>query len=268
MVSTKRLGDKIDFNKEGGLVPVVVFDVTTSRVLMLAYATPEAVERTVNTGYAHFYSRSRRRLWLKGETSGNKLRVVRILADCDLDSVVYFVIPEGPACHTGRHSCFFNKVWEDPSLTGLAQSNGGVGALLGKLRGGPDRVIGTGFSIHVPLLNPLVDVLLEKAGDDLAGIRLVLTTNNGVDVALATLVSLRLNAPLASLTPRETKAPDRAGGKAVVALFKLTRHMVDRFAGRLKPAYDQLVFLALFSEPIDEGGAKVYSLADIPRASG
>lgn len=101
---------RLDFGKMGGLVPVVVVDASTGRVLTQAFADREAVERTVETGYAHFYSRSRRRLWMKGRTSGNRLRVLRVTADCDLDSLVYLAVPEGPACHTGRWTCFHNPL--------------------------------------------------------------------------------------------------------------------------------------------------------------
>lgn len=102
--------DRLDFGKMGGLVPVVVVDASTGEVLTQAFADREAVERTVETGYAHFYSRSRGRLWMKGETSGNRLRVLRVTADCDLDSLVYLAVPEGPACHTGRWTCFHNPL--------------------------------------------------------------------------------------------------------------------------------------------------------------
>ncbi|HUM03744.1 MAG TPA: bifunctional phosphoribosyl-AMP cyclohydrolase/phosphoribosyl-ATP diphosphatase HisIE [Thermoanaerobaculia bacterium] len=91
---------------ESGLVPVVVRDVTTGDVLTLAYANAEALAQTRATGFSHFFSRSRKKLWKKGETSGNVQRVTAISVDCDGDAVVYDVIPEGPACHTGSHSCF------------------------------------------------------------------------------------------------------------------------------------------------------------------
>ena len=89
-----------------GLIPAVVRDAVTGQVLMLAWANAEALERTRETGYTHFYSRSRKSLWKKGETSGNLQRVVTIQLDCDNDAVLYDVVPEGPACHTGTMSCF------------------------------------------------------------------------------------------------------------------------------------------------------------------
>lgn len=89
-----------------GLVPMVVQDVASGAVLMLAYADREAVTRTVTTGEAHFWSRSRRELWRKGETSGNTLRVVEVLADCDRDALLVRALPTGPACHRETRSCF------------------------------------------------------------------------------------------------------------------------------------------------------------------
>ncbi len=93
-----------------GLVPVIIQDACTLRVLMLGYTNREAFELTVKTKTAWFYSRSRRALWNKGETSGNFLHVREICADCDVDTLLYVCEPEGPTCHTGEASCFFNKI--------------------------------------------------------------------------------------------------------------------------------------------------------------
>lgn len=89
-----------------GLLPVVVQDAASGAVLMLAWADREAVEKTLETGEAHFWSRSRRRLWRKGETSGNLLAVVEVLADCDRDALLVRADPAGPTCHRGTRSCF------------------------------------------------------------------------------------------------------------------------------------------------------------------
>ena len=97
--------DAVDFDKGGGLVPVVAQDARTGAVLMVAYADREALERTLATGDMHFRSR-RRGLWKKGETSGNVLRVVGLSLDCDADTVLARVEPHGPACHTGATTCF------------------------------------------------------------------------------------------------------------------------------------------------------------------
>ena len=93
-----------------GLVPVIAQDALTSRVLMLAYANAEALELSAKSGWAHYFSRSRNELGKKGETSGNLQSIVSISYDCDGDAVLYKVIPQGPACHTGETSCFFNSL--------------------------------------------------------------------------------------------------------------------------------------------------------------
>ena len=95
---------------ERGLVPVIAQDATTRAVLTLAYANREAVEKTLSSGEAHYYSRSRDELWRKGETSGNTQRVVEVRLDCDADALLYSVEPRGPACHTGEETCFFTTV--------------------------------------------------------------------------------------------------------------------------------------------------------------
>ena len=89
-----------------GLLPVIAQDRDSGDVLMLAWANAEAVARTAETGLAHFWSRSRKALWQKGETSGNALRVVEARADCDNDALLLVVEPAGPACHTGTRTCF------------------------------------------------------------------------------------------------------------------------------------------------------------------
>ena len=93
-----------------GLGPVIAQDALTSRVVMLAYANAEALELSAKSGWAHYFSRSRNELWKKGETSGNLQSIVSISYDCDGDAVLYKVIPQGPACHTGETSCFFNSL--------------------------------------------------------------------------------------------------------------------------------------------------------------
>jgi phosphoribosyl-AMP cyclohydrolase / phosphoribosyl-ATP pyrophosphohydrolase len=95
---------------ERGLVPVVAQDASTGEVLMLAHANEEAVTKTLETGEAHYHSRSRGELWRKGATSGNTQRVVEVRLDCDGDALLYRVEPRGPACHTGEHSCFFTPL--------------------------------------------------------------------------------------------------------------------------------------------------------------
>jgi phosphoribosyl-AMP cyclohydrolase len=99
---------EIDFNKRNGLLPVVVQDRKTRDILMLAYINKEALDHTIKTGNAHFWSTSRNKLWMKGEESGNVHVVRKILVDCDCDAVLYVVDAELNTCHTGLRSCFHN----------------------------------------------------------------------------------------------------------------------------------------------------------------
>ena len=97
---------------EKGLIPAIVVDSITKRVLTLAYMNRESLEISMEKGLTCFFSRSRQELWLKGETSGNYQHIVSITADCDKDALVVVVEPDGPACHLGTTSCFENPVWE------------------------------------------------------------------------------------------------------------------------------------------------------------
>jgi phosphoribosyl-AMP cyclohydrolase len=101
---------KLDFKKGNDLIPVIVQEAETKKLLMLAYANQEALEKTLSTGYAHYWSRSRNRIWMKGETSGNTQKIKKILTDCDYDTLLYIVAQKGPVCHTGKKTCFHNKV--------------------------------------------------------------------------------------------------------------------------------------------------------------
>ncbi len=100
----------LKFDKVSGLIPVVVQDATDQSILMLAYANRLAVEKTLETGSSHFWSRSRNELWNKGATSGNLQEVREILVDCDADTLVYIVNQKGVACHTGNKTCFFRSL--------------------------------------------------------------------------------------------------------------------------------------------------------------
>jgi phosphoribosyl-ATP pyrophosphohydrolase/phosphoribosyl-AMP cyclohydrolase len=104
---------------QSGLVPMIAQDEASGDILMVAWANAEALQKTVETGVAHWWSRSRKSLWRKGETSGNELGVVALLADCDKDTLIAVVRPVGPACHTGERTCFGN---ETPTLAGILQA--------------------------------------------------------------------------------------------------------------------------------------------------
>ena len=104
--------DLSKFFVKAPLIPVICQDSKTGEVLMLGYANAEALRRTMETGTAWFFSRSRKKLWNKGETSGNYIYVDRILSDCDYDTLIYVGRPCGPVCHTGNRTCFFTTLWE------------------------------------------------------------------------------------------------------------------------------------------------------------
>jgi len=93
------------------LIPVIIQDEATKDVLMLGFTNEQAVRLTMETETAWFWSRSRQKLWNKGETSGHYLHVKRIVTDCDTDTLLYICDPDGPTCHTGNRSCFFNTIW-------------------------------------------------------------------------------------------------------------------------------------------------------------
>jgi len=100
---------KIVYNAQG-LVPAIIQDQSTNQVLMMAWMNKESLNLTLNTGLAHFWSRSRNTLWIKGETSGNILNVAEIRVDCDADTLLLLVDPAGPACHTGHQTCFYREL--------------------------------------------------------------------------------------------------------------------------------------------------------------
>ncbi len=118
------MNEEIHFDP-GGLIPAVVQDVATGQVLMLAWMNAEALQRTLETGEAHFWSRSRQELWHKGATSGNVQRVVEVRLDCDGDALLLRVNPAGPACHTGETSCFYRVV--EAGLSKVVKSSLGQG---------------------------------------------------------------------------------------------------------------------------------------------
>ena len=101
--------------QKSDLIPVIIQHYKTQNVLMLGFTNREAVELTLKTKTAWFWSRSRNQLWNKGESSGHVLHVKKVVTDCDTDTLLYLCDPVGPTCHTGRASCFFNTIWEEGS---------------------------------------------------------------------------------------------------------------------------------------------------------
>ena len=108
--------ESIKFN-EAGLVPAIAQDATSKRVLMMAWMNKEAVQQTLETGYAHYYSRSRQAQWKKGESSGNVQKVLDMYLDCDGDTILLKIEQTGPACHTNRESCFYKQKQNDDWVT-------------------------------------------------------------------------------------------------------------------------------------------------------
>lgn len=108
--------EAITFN-DAGLIPAIAQDAATGRVLMMAWMNEEAVEQTVATGFAHYYSRSRQKQWMKGESSGHVQKVIDMFLDCDGDTILLIIEQTGPACHTNRKSCFYKKRQADQWVT-------------------------------------------------------------------------------------------------------------------------------------------------------
>lgn len=146
---------------ENGLIPAIVQDVRTKRVLTLAYMNRESLEKTLETGETVFWSRSRQELWHKGDTSGNYQHVVSIIADCDRDALTVLVDPDGPACHLGTESCF-----EYP-LAGAPDSGGAAFSLetLYELLEGRKREMPEG-SYTSYLFDKGIDKILKKVGEE------------------------------------------------------------------------------------------------------
>lgn len=111
-----------------GLIPVIAQDAETGEVRMVAYADELAIQKTLDTGFAHFFSRSRGQMWKKGETSGNTLRLRSVWVDCDGDTLIYMVDPAGPSCHTGAETCFYRRL--DPSGELVAETDDAAPTLL------------------------------------------------------------------------------------------------------------------------------------------
>jgi phosphoribosyl-AMP cyclohydrolase / phosphoribosyl-ATP pyrophosphohydrolase len=159
--------EQIKFD-ERGLVPVVVQDANTRQILTLAYMNAESLKRTVETKETWFFSRSRASLWHKGETSGHTQRVMNILVDCDSDTLTVLVAPNGPACHTGKQSCFHNELQGVGRSGEIADRVSDLGAVLNELYAlietrKRDRPAG---SYTTYLLDQGLDKILKKIGEE------------------------------------------------------------------------------------------------------
>ena len=150
--------DELKFD-EKGLIPAIVVDSITKKVLTLAYMNKESLKITMEKGLTCFYSRSRKELWLKGETSGNYQHVVSITADCDNDALVVVVEPDGPACHTGATTCFHNPVFESDERSEF--SLGGLVSLIEQR-----KIEKTEGSYTTYLFEKGLDKILKKVGEE------------------------------------------------------------------------------------------------------
>jgi phosphoribosyl-ATP pyrophosphohydrolase/phosphoribosyl-AMP cyclohydrolase len=168
-----------------GLVPVVAQERRSGDVLMVAYADREALERTLATGLAHYFSRSRKTLWRKGETSGHEQRVAEIRLDCDGDTVLYRVEQSGPACHTGAHTCFSSAVAGGNGHPRLEEGRDPGGHLLSRLASvidarAAERPEG---SYTVRLLESGIPAVSQKVGEE--AVELVVAANAQDDARVA-----------------------------------------------------------------------------------
>ena len=152
--------ENLKFNADG-LIPAIITDCITGGVLMMAYMNAESLEITLREGRTCFWSRSRQELWRKGETSGNMQHVVSIKADCDLDTLLISVKKDGPACHTGADSCFFNVLHASDELSEFS-----IDALFDMLKGRKEHPREGSYTSY--LFEKGIDKILKKVGEESA----------------------------------------------------------------------------------------------------
>ncbi|MBO7187523.1 MAG: bifunctional phosphoribosyl-AMP cyclohydrolase/phosphoribosyl-ATP diphosphatase HisIE [Clostridia bacterium] len=150
--------EKLKFD-EKGLIPAIVIDTVSKKVLTLAYMNKESLKITMEKNLTCFYSRSREELWLKGETSGNYQHVVSITADCDYDALVVEVEKDGPACHLGEESCFHNEIYSNENLKSFS-----LESLMGLLKGRKETLPEGSYTTY--LFQKGIDKILKKVGEE------------------------------------------------------------------------------------------------------
>ena len=165
---------------ENGLIPVVIQDASTKKVLTLAYANEEAVAKTIETNETWLYSRSRQELWNKGATSGNTQSVTAVRLDCDGDALIYEVIPNGPACHTGEQSCFHHTLAGTP-----AESTSDMLAELAALISKREEEMPEG-AYTTYLFNEGVDKICKKVGEESAEVIIAAKNRDSKELAMET----------------------------------------------------------------------------------
>ena len=152
IISKLRFDDK-------GLIPAVVQDFYTGEVLTVAYMNEESLNITLNEKMTCFYSRSRQELWRKGETSGNRQHIVSVTTDCDCDAIVVKVIKDGPACHTGSESCFFNLIYKDAEKNDFS-----IDALYDLIKGRKTQMQEGSYTTY--LFSKGLDKIMKKVGEE------------------------------------------------------------------------------------------------------
>lgn len=168
--------NELDWAKSDGLLPAVIQDARDGRVLMLGYMNAEALEKTLASGQVTFYSRSKQRLWTKGETSGNMLELVDVATDCDRDTLLIQAIPQGPTCHLGSSTCFGETAWPPVGLLARLQ-----GLIESRREADPQH------SYTARLLQGDLARCAQKVGEE------------GVETALAAVTGQKLEAEAADL---------------------------------------------------------------------
>ncbi|MGB9812257.1 MAG: bifunctional phosphoribosyl-AMP cyclohydrolase/phosphoribosyl-ATP diphosphatase HisIE [Thermovenabulum sp.] len=161
---------EIDF-KNNDLIPVVVQDYLTGEVLMLAYMNKESYHLTLQTGFMHYFSRKRNKIWKKGETSGNVQEVVSLYYDCDGDTILAKVKQKGHACHTGNKTCFFNKVYEKEEKLGFEV----LKKLMETVNDRKNKKIEGSYTCY--LFEKGIDKILKKVGEEASEV--IIAAKNG-----------------------------------------------------------------------------------------
>lgn len=165
---------------QDGLVPVIIQDSNTKQVLTLAYANAEALQKTMDNGETWLFSRSRQELWNKGATSGNTQEVVSVQADCDGDAVIYEVIPNGPACHTGAQSCFSSTIYGEQS-----ESAGDMlEELKGLIRNRQSEMPEGAYTTY--LFEEGVDKICKKIGEEAAEVIIAAKNRDAQELSMET----------------------------------------------------------------------------------
>jgi len=166
--------DKIKYDANG-LIPAIVQDETSGKVLMLAYMNEEALSKTIATNETWFYSRSRQELWNKGATSGNKQQVKQIAFDCDQDAVLLTVIPKGPACHTGEESCFYNVLDEEQQTT-----HDVIHRIVNVIEDRRNNPVEGSYTTY--LFNEGIDKVLKKVGEETSEVIIGAKNNDAEEI--------------------------------------------------------------------------------------